>query len=145
MSRMHTRKRGKSKSRRLHTPEEGKISQLTNDEIIKTAVDLKKSGLTNSVIGVRLRDQYAVPGTRTELGAKLNTIFKENNLSDPVPEDLMSLIKRYKNVKAHTEVNRKDQSNIRGQGLIMAKILRLVKYYKREGYLPEEWNLNRVL
>jgi len=145
MSRMHTRKRGKSKSRRLHMAGEAKISPMPNEEILKTIVDMKKSGLTNSVIGVRLRDQFGVPGTRSELGMKLNAILKERNLSDPVPEDLMNLIKRYKNVRAHTEVNRKDQSNIRGQTLIMAKILRLVKYYKREGYLPKEWNLNRVL
>ncbi len=145
MSRMHTRKRGKSKSRRLHVAGETRVSQLPDDEIISTIVDFKKSGLTNSVIGVRLRDQYGVPGTRSELGKKLNTILKEKNLSDSVPEDLMNLINRYKNVRVHTEVNRKDQSNIRGQSLIMAKILRLVKYYKREGYLPKEWNLNRVL
>lgn len=145
MSRMHTRKRGKSKSRRLHVAGEARVSQLPDDEIIKTIVDLKKSGLTNSVVGVRLRDQYGIPSTRSEMGKKLNTILKENNLSDQVPEDLMNLINRYRNVRVHTEVNRKDQSNIRGQSLIMAKILRLVKYYKREGYLPKEWNLNRVL
>ena len=69
----------------------------------------------------------------------------EAGLTDPVPEDLMNLIRRYQNVSKHMELNSKDFSNKRGQMLIMSKILRMVKYYKREGKLAPEWNLAKVL
>jgi small subunit ribosomal protein S15 len=36
-------------------------------------------------------------------------------------------------------------SNIRGEMLIMSKMLRLVRYYKRTGSIAPEWNLSKVL
>ena len=145
MARMHTRKRGRSKSRKIYSQEKPDWIQFSTDEIENIIVDLKKEGNSNSVIGVKLRDQYGIPGTKAILGKKLGTVLKSAGLEDPVPEDLMNLIKKYKNVTTHVNSNKNDTSNIRGQRLIMAKILRLVKYYKREGYLAREWNLARVL
>ena len=72
-------------------------------------------------------------------------VLKEKKLSPEVPEDLMNLINRYKNVTRHMKLNRNDMSNKRGQQLIMAKILRMTKYYKSKGYLSREWNLNKVI
>lgn len=145
MARMHTRKRGRSKSRKIYSQEKPDWIQFSNDEIEKMIVDLKKAGNSNSVIGVKLRDQYGIPGTKAVLGKKLGAVLKSAGEVDPVPEDLMNLIKKYRNVSTHMDANRNDMSNKRGQELLMAKILRLVKYYKREGYLSREWNLSKVL
>lgn len=145
MARMHTRKRGKSKSRRIYSQEKPDWVQFSNDEVEKMIVDLKKSGTSNSVIGVKLRDQYGIPGTKAILGKKLGKVLQSAGIKDEVPEDLMNLIKKYRNVSTHMVENRNDMSNKRGQALLMAKILRLVKYYKRSGYLTPEWNLSKVL
>ncbi len=145
MARMHTRKRGKSKSRRIYSQEKPDWIQFSNEEVEKMIIDLKTAGTSNSVIGVKLRDQYGIPGTKAVLGKKLGKVLQSAGIKDEVPEDLMNLIKKYRNVSKHMDLNRNDMSNKRGQALLMAKILRLVKYYKRSGYLAPEWNLSRVL
>ncbi|MCL4341633.1 MAG: 30S ribosomal protein S15 [Candidatus Thermoplasmatota archaeon] len=145
MARMHTRKRGKSKSRKIYSSGKPNWIQFSNDEITKMIVDLKKAGNTSSMIGIKLRDQYGIPGTRVVLGKKVNQVLADAGIRDQVPEDLINLIRRYQSASRHIELNPKDFSNKRGQMLIMSKILRLVKYYKREGKLAPEWNLAKVL
>ncbi|MCL4340541.1 MAG: 30S ribosomal protein S15 [Candidatus Thermoplasmatota archaeon] len=145
MARMHTRKRGKSKSRKIYSSEKPNWIQFSNDEVIKMIVDMKKAGSTSSAIGIKLRDQYGIPSTRAVLGKKVNQVLAEAGIKDQVPEDLLNLIRRYQSASRHIELNPKDYSNKRGQMLIMSKILRLVKYYKREGKLAPEWNLAKVL
>ncbi len=145
MARMHTRKRGRSKSRRIYSAEKPDWIQFSNDEVENMIIDLKKAGNSSSVIGVKLRDQYGIPGSKVVLGKKIGVVLKSAGLVDAVPEDLMNLIKKYRNVSKHMDANRNDMSNKRGQALLMAKILRMVKYYKRSGYLAPEWNLSKVL
>ncbi len=144
MARIHTRKRGKSGSKRLVLNE--RPSWIGSDDEIKDQIlKFKKDGLSNSMIGIRLRDQYSVPGVRPVMHQKMSKILEENGVKDEIPEDLSFLIKRYKNVSKHLLLNKKDISNKRGKELIMAKILRLVRYYKRTGRLSKDWSLNRVL
>ncbi len=145
MARMHTRKKGKSGSKRVYSDESKSWVQINSQEVEGFIVQLRKEGASSSYIGVRLRDQYGIPGTKTILNKKIGTVLKEKNLSADVPEDLMNLINRYKNVTKHMQLNRNDMSNKRGQQLIMAKILRMTKYYKSKGYLSTEWNLNKVI
>ena len=71
MARMHTRKRGKSKSRKIYSNQKPNWIQFSNDEITKMIVDMKKSGTSPSMIGVRLRDEYGIPGAKAVLGRKL--------------------------------------------------------------------------
>jgi len=141
---MHTRKRGKSRSTRLVLAE--KPSWMQNDDEIKEEIlKSRKDGLSNSMIGIKLRDQYAVPGVRPVLHQKMGKILEENGIKDEIPEDLAFLLKRYKNVSQHLALNKKDISNKRGSQLIMSKILRLMRYYKRTGRLPADWSLKRAL
>jgi small subunit ribosomal protein S15 len=142
---MHTRKKGKSGSKRVYSDESKSWVQINSEEVEGIIVQLRKEGSSSSYIGVRLRDQYGIPGTKTILNKKIGTVLKEKNLSPDVPEDLMNLINRYKNVTKHMQLNRNDMSNKRGQQLIMSKILRMTKYYKSKGYLSPEWNLNKVI
>lgn len=97
------------------------------------------------MIGIRLRDQYAVPGVRPVMHKKMSQILAENGIKEDIPEDLSFLIKRYKNVSKHLLLNKKDISNRRGRDLIMSKMLRLIRYYKRTGRLSKDWSLDRVL
>ena len=100
MARMHTRKRGKSGSRRL-TLEERPSWMQNDDEIKEEILKFRKDGLSKSMIGIKLRDQYAVPGVRPVLHQKMGKILEENGLKEDMPEDLAFLIKRYKNVSKH--------------------------------------------
>ena len=145
MARMHTRKRGKSGSHRVYGQGKPAWLGMGDDEIVKTVLDLNKQGMSHSVIGIKLRDQYGIPGTKPVLGKKIGTILSENGIKEELPEDLSHLINRYKNVRKHTESNKKDMSNIRGEMLIMSKMLRLVRHYKRTGSIAPEWNLSKVL
>ncbi|MEM0154997.1 MAG: 30S ribosomal protein S15 [Thermoplasmataceae archaeon] len=145
MARMHTRKRGKSGSNRVYGQGRPAWLSVSDEEISKSILDLNKQGLSNSLIGIRLRDQYGVPGSKPILGKKIGSVLRENGIKPDLPEDLSHLINRYKNVRKHTESNRKDMSNIRGEMLIMSKMLRLVRYYKRKGSIAPEWNLSKVL
>lgn len=145
MARMHTRKKGKSGSSKIYSQDEHSWVESSGDEIKDMIVQMKKEGLSSALIGVKLRDQYGIPGTKTVLGKKIGNVLSEAGLAPEVPEDLMNLIGKYKNVSRHIELNSKDASNSRNKALIMAKILRLVRYYKSNGVLPEEWKLRKVL
>ncbi|MHB8361538.1 MAG: 30S ribosomal protein S15 [Thermoplasmataceae archaeon] len=145
MARMHRRKRGKSGSKNVYTSEGHAWVEQSPSEITEIILNSRKENLTMSKIGIRLRDQYGIPGTKHVMGVKIGKVLRENGNYPAIPEDLNSLIKKYKRVSKHITLNRKDMSNTRGRNLIMAKMLRLVNYYKREGHLAQEWELNKVL
>ena len=58
---------------------------------------------------------------------------------------LANLLERARRVKKHLSVHKKDTANKRALQLIEAKIHRLVKYYKRIGRLPEDWDYRVAL
>ena len=145
MSRMHTRKRGKSRSHKVGIYDPSKFTFIDQNEVIEAAVGMKKENVPNSVVGLRLRDQFGVPGTKYVFKKKLSKLLAENGVTPGFPEDLLNLIERYKSAAKHTNSNPKDKANLRKQGLIMSKILRLLKYYRRNGRIPENWSLDKAL
>ncbi len=145
MARMHTRKKGKAGSHRSKYTQKPTWVKMSEEEIVDVIIQAKRTGSTSPEIGIKLRDQYAVPSTKVILGKKIGKILKEKGESSEIPDDLNSLIKKYKRATAHIQLNPRDKSNERGASLIMAKILRLVKYYKSNSVLPERWNLDKVL
>lgn len=53
---------------------------------------------------------------------------------------MVALMRKAINLNVHLQNNnKKDLSNERGLHLIEAKIRRLVKYYKRNDLLPQDW------
>jgi len=136
---MHARRKGKSGSKhpieRIH-PE----WSLKAEEIEELIVKLAEEGKEPAMIGLILRDSYGVPDVKAALGKKLTKVLEEHNLLPPVPEDLNNLLNRRNNIKKHLEENPRDLHNKRRLHLIEAKIRRLVKYYKRNGRLPEDWS-----
>lgn len=145
MARMHTRKRGKSGSHRFRYTDKPSWITTSPEELEETIVQLRNSNLDSAAIGIRLRDQYGVPSTKTVLGKKLGEILNEKGLKTDVPEDLRSIIAKYKSVSRHLQLNPADKKNLRSRSLLMSKIRRLMKYYKRKDMLPAGWELDKVL
>jgi small subunit ribosomal protein S15 len=145
MARMHTRKRGRSGSKNVFSESDHAWVTATPEEVTQTVLSLRREGLSKSVVGMRLRDQYGLPSTKVMLGKKLGTVLNQNKLGDDIPEDLKGLISKYKSISRHIGLNRADTAASRNRNLIMAKIQRLVKYYKRNNYLSAEWSLSKVL
>ncbi len=145
MAKMHTRKKGKSGSRNSFYGEKHNWIQMSQSEVEEAVVQMRKDGLTASVIGIKLRDLYGVPKLKYINKKKIGDVLSENNIAPEVPEDLLALITKYKRVSKHMNLNKKDISNSRRRSLVMAKMLRLVRYYKRTGRLAKGWELNKVL
>ncbi len=139
MARMHARKRGKSSSTRppRRTPPEW--VKIPPQEVEDLVVKLAREGHPPSTIGVILRDQYGIPLVKQIVGKSITQILEENNLSLPLPEDLLNLIRRAVNLRKHLEEHPKDLHSKRGLQLIESKIHRLVKYYKRVKKIPQDW------
>ncbi len=92
-----------------------------------------------SSIGTILRDQYAIPLTKSITGKSISEILEAANLSPALPEDLSDLIKKAQSMAVHMEKNKKDLHNKRNMQIIEARIHKLSRYYKREGILPKNW------
>jgi small subunit ribosomal protein S15 len=140
MARMHARKKGKSSSKRPYITENPEWVTMKPKEIESIIVQLHNEGHPPAMIGLRLRDQYAVPNIRLATGKSLLTILKENGVKPKFPEDLLNLMRKAVNLYAYLKDNPRDKHNRRGLHLIEAKIRRLTRYYKRTGVLPEDWN-----
>ena len=109
-------------------------------KIEKIIVELAKQGIPPSKIGLILRDQYGIPSVRKATGKKLVQILREHNLAPEIPEDLFNLMKRAVNLHEHLAKHRKDKHSKRGLQMIESKIRALIKYYKSEGLLPEDFS-----
>ncbi|TRO46605.1 30S ribosomal protein S15, partial [Candidatus Bathyarchaeota archaeon] len=62
-----------------------------------------------------------------------------NEMEPDRPEDLENLLRKAINLSSHLMRNPKDLHNKRALQLIEAKIRRLVRYYKANGRLPEDF------
>jgi len=145
MARMYARKRGKSGSKRLYRDRPPEWVPLTPEEIEKKIVELAEKGYSTAMIGLILRDQYGVPNVRQILGKKITKVLEEHGLAPSIPEDLNNLIKKAVRLRKHLSIHRKDYHNKRALQLVESKIRRLVKYYKRVGKLPKDWNYANYL
>ena len=113
--------------------------EYSNEEIEELILKLTKEGNSTSMIGIILRDQYGIPDVKLITGQKITKILEKHNQGLEYPEDLMNLIRRAVNIREHLDENPKDLHTRRGLRIIESKIRRLVKYYTREGVLPEGW------
>jgi small subunit ribosomal protein S15 len=139
MARMHSRKKGKSGSKKPIKPSVPTWTRYKDKEIELLIVKLSKEGHSPSEIGIILRDTYGVPDEKRITGKKVTKILKEKNLQTKMPEDLTALVKKAVKIIKHIEINKKDNTAARGLHLTESKIKRLTKYYKRTGRLPSEW------
>jgi small subunit ribosomal protein S15 len=139
MARIHSHRRGKSQSTRPSSKRAPTWVNYSQDEIVATISKLAKEGLTPSQIGLRLRDEYGVPHTKTFLGKTLTGILEESKAGQAIPEDLGRLVERAAKLKEHLANHHADRKNVRSLELLEAKIHRLSSYYKSHEKLPGEW------
>ena len=101
--------------------------------------------MTPSQIGLRLRDSYGVPNTKTFLGKTIIEVLQEGKNSPTIPEDLGRLVERAGKLKEHLETHHADRKNVRSLELLEAKIHRLSSYYKRNDKLAESWKYSTAV
>jgi small subunit ribosomal protein S15 len=140
MARMHTRRRGRSSSKRPFVTEAPSWVPLTSKDVEEKVVELANQNLSMSLIGIRLRDEYAVPSVRLVTGKTITQILEEHKLAPERPEELMNLLRKVVSLQAHIDRNHNDTHNKHALQLVEAKIRRLVRYYKRTGRIPADFN-----
>lgn len=139
MARMHSRKKGKSGSKRPVRKTLPSWIRYKPKEIELIVIKLAKEGKTTSEIGAILRDVYGIPDVKKLMKKNITKLLEEKKLKQAIPEDLLALIKRSIAIKKHLEENHKDEVAKRGLILTESKIRRLVKYYKKTKKLPVDW------
>ena len=133
------KEKGKSHSTRPVSKRPPVWCKYQPEEVEALVIKLTKEGYNANMIGIILRDQYGIPLVKSITGKSITQIQKEAGLAPSIPLDLDSLLKKAARIRAHLEKNKKDLYNKRSLQLIESKIRRLVKYYKKEGVLPENW------
>jgi small subunit ribosomal protein S15 len=145
MGRLHTHNHGKSHSTR--PTELKKPSWVTQSpkEIEEIIVKYGKEGLTASQIGIKLRDQHAIPLVKPILNKGITEILNENKITQELPEDLNNIVTKAVGLQKHLKTNRSDSRNVRSLELIEAKVHRLSVYYKKIGRIPKNWKYKSVV
>jgi small subunit ribosomal protein S15 len=139
VARIHSPKRGKSRSKPPVRTSSPYWIAYSPDEIEEIALRLNKEGSSKSEIGVILRDQYGVPGVRLVTGRKLTKLLRDNDIQEDFPEDFLLLMRKAVNLRDHLSKNKSDVGAKKGLTLIEAKIRRLQKYYWKRGVIPRDW------
>ena len=142
-ARLYTSKRGRSGSTRPISKKTPSWCKYTNDEVEELILKLAREGNSPSIIGVLLRDRYAVPLARSITGKSVKQILAGQ--STALPEDLAALVKKADDLRRHLEKNRKDYVNKRSLAMVESKIHRLVKYYRTRRQLRPEWEYKHLV
>ena len=77
--------------------------------------------MTPSQIGIKLRDQYAIPLVKPITKKTIAKILEENKLVPEMPEDLDNIVKKAVGLQKHLKSNKADRRNVRSLELIEAK------------------------
>ncbi len=143
MARMHSRKKGKSGSKKPVKLVKPSWSRYSESEIETLVLKIAKSAKSPSQIGMILRDSYGVPDVKLITKKTISKILEENKLLPKLPEDIVALIKKQIKLKKHLGNNKHDFTAKRGIQLTESKINRLAKYYKSTKKLPSNWKFDR--
>ncbi|KON28799.1 30S ribosomal protein S15 [miscellaneous Crenarchaeota group archaeon SMTZ-80] len=139
MARMHSRKKGKSSSRRPALKEKPLWIEMSGEEVENQVIKLARKGHSQSMIGIILRDSYGIPLVKVVTGKSVKQILEENEIKPPLPEDLSNLVKKALSLRKHLETNHKDLESTKGLQRTESKIYRLIKYYKKKKVLAPDF------
>jgi len=145
VGRVHSHRHGKSHSVRPVTPSAPTWIKQTPDEIEDLIVKYSKEGLNPSEIGIKLRDQYAIPLTMQIVKKSVTEILEQKGVKPDMPEDLNNLVTKALGLQKHLRVNKSDRRNVRSLELLEAKVHRLSSYYKEMGRIPKTWKYKAVI
>ncbi len=143
MARLHSKKKGKSSTKRPKSKMAPKWSPKEKSEIKELVIKMAREGVSPARIGILMRDQYAIANLRTILGMSLTAFLRKEKMAPEYPEDLLDLIKKAVRMSAHIKGAKKDVHNKVKLDHVESKIHRLVKYYSSKGMLPEGWRYDR--
>ena len=145
MCRMHTHNHGKSHSIRPIELKKPDWVKMESKEIEELIIKYAKDGMTSSMIGIKLRDQHAIPLVKPILNKTVSQVLKENKLTPEIPEDLNNIVMKAVNLQKHLKDNKSDSRNVRSLELVEAKVHRLSTHYKKKGILPKKWKYKSVV
>jgi len=145
MGRLHTHNHGKSHSIRPIDPKKPEWVKQTNDEIEGLIIKYAKEGMTTSQIGIKLRDQHAIPLVKPIINKGIKEVLIENKLNPEIPDDLNNIVMKAVNLQKHLKENRSDNRNTRALELVEAKVHRLSTHYKKTGEIDQKWKYKSVV
>lgn len=145
MGRVHSHRHGKSHSTRPITQTAAPWISQDPSQIEELIVKYAKEGLSPSQIGIKLRDQHAIPLTKSVTKKSVTKILEENKVRPELPEDLDNIVKKAAGLQKHLKTNKGDKRNVRSLELIEAKVHRLSVYYKKIGAIPKNWKYKSVV
>ena len=145
MGRLHTHNHGKSHSTRPIDLKKPTWITQSPAEIEELIVKYSKDGMTSSQIGIKLRDQHAIPLVKPIINKTISQVLEENKLTPEIPEDLNNIVLKAVNLQKHLKENKSDNRNVRSLELIEAKVHRLSSHYKKVGILPKKWKYKSVV
>ena len=145
MGRMHTHNHGKSHSIRPIELKKPDWVKMESKEIEELIIKYAKDGMTSSMIGIKLRDQHAIPLVKPILNKTVSQVLKENKLTPEIPEDLNNIVMKAVNLQKHLKDNKSDSRNVRSLELVEAKVHRRSTHYKKKGILPKKWKYKSVV
>ena len=107
MGRLHTHNHGKAQSTR---PIESKFSSWVKQdtkEIEDLVIKYTKDGHTPSQIGIKLRDQHAIPLVKPIINKTISDILDQNDLKSEIPEDLNNIVTKAVGLQKHLKSNKR--------------------------------------
>lgn len=145
MGRVHTHRHGQSHSTRPITLRAPSWLTTTPKEVEELVVKYGKDGVPMSQIGIRMRDQHAVPLVKPVVKKSVKKILEDNGIKQEIPEDLNNIVKKAINLQRHLKSHNSDKRNVRSLELVEAKVHRISTYYKKIGVLPQNWKYKSVV
>ena len=145
MARIHAHTHGKSHSTRPTSKDVPSWLTESQEKVSSLIVGLGKEGITPSEIGLRLRDEYAIPLAKPILGKAIADVLVDNDIRRDMPEDLEHLVMKALGLQKHLRTHNSDHRNVRSLELIGSKIHRLSKYYKKTGKIKKNWKYAAVI
>lgn len=145
MGRVHTHRHGQSHSTRPTSVKAPSWVSSSPKEIEELVVKYGKDGVPMSQIGIRMRDQHAIPLVRSITKKPIKKILEDNGIKQEIPEDLNNIVKKALNLQRHLKTNNSDKRNVRSLELVEAKVHRISTYYKKIGVLPRNWKYKSVV
>jgi len=136
---MHSKKRGKSGSKRPAIKVAPEWTEYAPHEVEEIVVKMGKDNKGPTEIGTILRDTYGIASVQVLCGKPISKIMGDSGIKIGYPEDMLNLIKRAVNMREHLRTNRSDRHNRTKLIHVESKIGRLVKYYTKNGRLPADW------
>jgi len=143
MARLHSKKKGKSGTKRPKSKSAPEWVGMKPSEMKEVILKMAREKVPPAKIGLVFRDQYAVPNLRASLGMTVKEFLVKEKAGPEYPEDLINLIKKAVRMSGHMKASKNDVHNKVKLGHVESKINRLVKYYSEKGELPAGWKYNR--